>query len=142
MNSVIQKFDDVPDSLNKLSGEVVDCAFQVHSKLGAGYTENIYEEAMLIELGKKGLLFEQQKQIKVPYDEVFLKSEFRLDLLVENKIIVELKAVAKVLPVHQSQIYSYLKATQCDLGLLINFNVPLIKDGIGRYKLRNSDTPR
>jgi len=142
MNSALRKFNDFPDSLNKLSGDVVDCAFKVHQKLGPGFLECNYEEAMKIELHKKNISFEYQKPFQIPYDNQFLETEFRFDLVIENQMIVELKAVEKIHPVHQAQIYAYLKAAKIDLGLLINFNVPLIKDGIGRYVLRDSETPR
>ncbi|MGH1398660.1 MAG: GxxExxY protein [Alphaproteobacteria bacterium] len=142
MSSAIQKYDDMAPDLNDLSGQIVDCAFQVHRELGAGFLESNYEDALVYELSKKSLFFERQKSFTIPYKDTVLKSEFRFDLIVENKILVELKSVDKIHPVHQAQIYAYLKATKMKLGLLINFNVPLIKNGIGRYVLRNSETPR
>ncbi len=142
MSSVLRKYDDFSSDMNVLSGAIVDCAFQVHKELGPGFLEMNYEDAFVYELGLKGLAFERQKPLKIPYKEVVLHSEFRFDLLVEGRVLVELKAVEKIHPVHQAQIYAYLKATRIELGLLINFNVPLIKDGIGRYVLRNSETPR
>lgn len=142
MNAPIRKFDDLSESLNLLSGEIVDCAFKVHQQLGPGFLENIYEEALCIELKKKNIHFEKQKPFKIKYDNQFLSTEFRFDLVVEEKILLELKAVKEFHPLHMAQIYAYLSATQYPLGLLINFNVPLIKDGIKRIKLRNSEPPR
>ena len=142
MTVPLRQYNDLPDNLNQLSGEVVDCAFKVHKKLGPGFLECNYEDAFIRELQKKNISFENQKSFFIPYDEEFLNTEFRFDLVIENQIIVELKAVDKIHPVHQAQIYAYLNATKLPLGLLINFNVPLIKDGIGRYVLRSSETPR
>jgi len=142
MSVPMKQYDDFETDINILSGDIVDCAFQVHKELGPGFLEMNYEDAFIYELRQKGLSFEQQKIFKIPYKKDFLNSEFRFDLIVENKILVELKAVEKIHPVHKAQIYAYLKATKLELGLLINFNVPLIKDGIGRYVLRNSESPR
>ena len=142
MAGKLLKYNDISDDLNVLSGQIVDCAFQVHKELGAGFLESNYEEAFIIELKRKNLKFEQQETHKIKYKEGFLNSVFRFDLIVENSILIELKAVETIHPVHQAQIYAYLKATNLPLGLLINFNVPLIKHGIGRYVLRNSASPR
>jgi len=142
MSIALKQFSDLPDSLNQLSGEVVDCAFKVHSQLGAGFLEINYEDALIRELGKKNIAFERQVICKIPYDDGYLDTEFRFDLVIDKQIIVELKAVEKIHPVHQAQIYAYLKAADLPLGLLINFNVPLIKDGISRYVLRSSESPR
>ncbi len=142
MSNPMRKFDDFTPDMNDLSGQIVDCAFQVHKELGPGFLEINYEDALIYEFKQKGLSFERQKVFKIPYKNTILASEFRCDLLVEDKILVELKAVEKIHPVHQAQIYAYLKASKIELGLLINFNVALIKNGIGRYVLRNSETPR
>ncbi len=142
MVNSLQNYNDLPEDLNALSGKIVDCAFQVHKELGAGFLEVNYEDAFIIELKRKNLNFEQQKTYNIPYKDGFLKSSFRFDLIIENSILVELKAVEKINPIHQAQIYAYLKATNLPIGLLINFNVRLIKDGINRYVLRNSDSPR
>ncbi len=142
MAGKLLKYNDIYDDINALSGQVVDCAFQVHKELGAGFLESNYEEAFIIELKRKNLNFEQQKTYRVPYKGDFLNSSFRFDLIVENSILIELKAVERIHPTHQAQIYAYLKATNLDVGLLINFNVPLIKDGIRRYTLRDSASPR
>lgn len=125
-----------------LSKLVVDCIFQVHTKLGPGFLENNYEEALCRELERKNIFYERQKIFQIPYDDGFLNSEFRFDLVIDNKIIVELKAVDQIHPIHQAQLYAYLNANQLKLGFLVNFNVRLIKDGIKRYTLRSFDASR
>ena len=121
--------------LDKIGKQVVDAAFQIHSSVGPGLLEGIYEECFVHELNKRKLAFEQQKILSVPYDGIVLKSQYRLDLIVEKSIIVELKCVERLLPVHEAQLLSYLKLADCRLGYLINFNVPLIKNGIKRMIL-------
>lgn len=138
----LEKYNDITTDINDISGKVVNCAFQVHKELGPGFLEVNYEDAFIYELEQSGLKFERQKPFQIPYKNIFLNSPFRFDLIVQKQILVELKATDKVHPVHQSQIYAYLKATKLPVGLLINFNVPLIKDGISRFVLRNSETPR
>lgn len=141
MINPMKNYNDFDNDLNSLSGDVVDCIFQVHKELGPGFLEVNYEDAVILELQKKNLFFERQKSFKIPYQNTFLNSEFRFDLVIENKILLELKSVEKIHPIHQAQIYSYLKASGYPIGLLVNFNVKFIKDGIGRYTLRNSDAP-
>jgi GxxExxY protein len=138
----LEKYNDFAPDLNELSGAVVDCAFQVHKELGPGFLEINYEDAFVLELKRAGLAFEKQKAFHIPYKGDFLESGFRFDLVVENRILIELKAIEKIHPVHQSQIYAYLRATNLPIGFLINFNVPLIKEGIQRFVLRNSEAPR
>lgn len=121
--------------LNSLSGEVVDCAFRVHKILGPGLLESIYEDAFCYELEKKKINFDRQRILAVPYDGIVLNTKFRLDLVVENKMIVELKCVERLIPLHDAQLLTYLKVTGFKLGLLFNFNSPLIKDGIKRVVL-------
>ena len=137
----MKQYDDVPSELNEMSGQLVDCFFQVHRKLGAGYPEITYEEALVLELSDRGISFQKQKTVEIYYKGRILPTAFRPDLIIENQIIVELKAIEKIHAVHQSQIYSYLKATNLPLGFLVNFNVPLIKDGISRFKNKNSVSP-
>lgn len=126
-----------PSDVNKLSRLVIDAAIEVHRSLGPGYVESIYEEAFAIELNNRGIPFERQEPIVVYYKGHRL-GEGRLDILVAKKIIVELKAVETLLPVHKAQLISYLKATNCSLGILINFNVSLLREGITRV-VRNSN---
>ena len=112
---------------------VVDAAFKVHKALGPGLLEKVYELCMAHELRKSGLTVLRQTDIPVVYDGLTFEEGLRLDLFVENKVIVEIKAVDEVNPVWQAQILSHLKLMDKNLGYLINFNVPLIKNGIKRY---------
>ena len=115
----------------ELTGEVISAAIEVHQVLGAGFLESLYENALAVELKRRGIRFEQQKIIPVTYKGHSI-GESRLDLLIEKTLIVELKAVANLTPLHHAQVLSYLKATNLNLALLINFNVTLLKDGIKR----------
>jgi GxxExxY protein len=115
---------------NELSKIIVNTAFEIHSKLGPGLLESVYEEIMYFELLSKDLKVEKQKGIAVSWKEIKMDIGFRADLIVENKVVVELKSVAEVVPVHSKQVLTYLKLSGCKLGLLINFNEPLIKTGI------------
>lgn len=119
---------------NELTEKIIGCAIEVHRNLGPGLLESIYEKALCHELNERGIKFECQKILPVVYKSVSL-GEFRIDLVVENKIVVELKAVERNDPVFKAQLLSYLKLTGHKLGLLINFNVPLLKDGISRIIL-------
>ncbi len=117
---------------NEISKIVVNTAFKIHTKLGPGLLESVYEEIMYYELNKEGLKVDRQRGIPVVWDEVKMNLGFRADLIVENKVIIELKSVEKIAPVHPKQLLTYLKITDLKLGLLINFNEALIKDGITR----------
>lgn len=116
----------------ELAKAVVEAAFAVHSALGPGLLESVYEVCLVHELHKRGLRLERQVTLPVEYDGMKLDAGLRLDLLVEDELIVELKAVEIMHPVFTAQLLTYLKLTGRKLGLLINFNVPLIKDGIRR----------
>ena len=117
---------------NELSRIIVDTCYQIHIKLGPGLLESVYEEILYFELLNQNLKVERQKAIPVIWKERKMKLGFRADLIVENKIIIELKAVENIAPVHPKQLLTYLKVTGLKLGLLINFNEKLIKDGITR----------
>lgn len=117
---------------NELSKIIVDCAFKVHKNLGPGLLESSYEECLMYELIKAGLFIEKQKALPLVYEEVKLEVGYRIDILVENKVVIEIKAVEVLNDVHLAQILTYLKLSGCKLGLLINFNVSLIKNGIKR----------
>ena len=121
-----------PLTENELSKIVVDVAYHLHYKLGPGLLESVYEEIMYHELRKKGLTVERQKSIPVKWDGILIDLGFRADLIIEGKIILELKSVEMLAPVHSKQLLTYLKVTGMKLGLLINFNESLIKDGIFR----------
>jgi GxxExxY protein len=118
--------------MNSISAKVVDAALQVHKFLGPGLLESVYEVVLAYELTKRGLYVERQLPIPIDYDEIRLQIGFRADILVEGKIIVEVKSVESIAPVHKMQLLTYLRLADKRLGLLINFNVALIKDGIYR----------
>lgn len=125
----------LPDGVNALTGQIVDAAFKVHAALGPGLLESLYEICLAHELRKRGLECDRQVDLPVEYDGLHFDSGLRLDLLVEDTVVVELKAVEHVHPVHKAQLLSYLRLTGKPVGLLINFHVPLIKDGIQRMVL-------
>ena len=113
--------------------EIVDCAYHVHRELGPGLLESVYEVCMCKELLGRQILFERQLHLPVNYKGQELNANFRIDLLINENIIVELKAVEAILPVHHAQILTYLKLADKRLGILVNFNVPTIKKGIKRF---------
>ncbi len=117
---------------NELSKIIVNVAYQIHVNLGPGLLESVYEEIMYFELTNQGLRVERQKAIPVFWNGIKMEIGFRADLIVENKVIVELKSVETLAPVHSKQVLTYLKLTGLKLGLLINFNENLIKDAITR----------
>ncbi len=117
---------------NQIGTIIVDCAFQVHQALGPGLLESTYEACLVYELQQAGLKAEAQKALPVVYKDVTLDVGYRVDILVEDKVIIENKSVAELNDVHTAQILSYLKLSGCKLGYLINFNVSLIKYGINR----------
>jgi GxxExxY protein len=125
----------IPNELNRLSRLVVDAAYAVHTALGPGLLEGVYETCLAHELAKRKLLVERQVSVPIEYDGLKLDAALRIDMLVEKRLVVELKAVEALLPIHTAQVLTYLKLTGCRLGLLINFNVPLIRDGIKRVVL-------
>ena len=117
---------------NEIATIVVDSAYRVHVALGPGLLESVYEVALSHEIEKRGLKAERQVAVPLEYDGIRFDEGFRADIFVEEEVIVELKAVEKVLPVHKKQVLTYLRLTNSRLGLLINFGAPLIKDGITR----------
>lgn len=117
---------------NEISKVILDRALEVHKALGAGLLESSYEECLYYELIQKGLHVEKQKPLPLVYKEVKLDIGYRVDLLVEKKVIVEIKSVDALNDVHLAQILTYLKLSDCRLGLLVNFNVTLIKNGVRR----------
>jgi GxxExxY protein len=128
-------YTPISDETERIATLIVDTAFTVHKVLGAGLLESVYEPCFCYELQKRGLKFERQVVLPIIYDGVKLDDGFRLDVLVEGQIICELKAVDELTPVHQAQLLTYLKLANKRLGFLINFNVPLIKNGIKRMVL-------
>ncbi|HZW11163.1 MAG TPA: GxxExxY protein [Phycisphaerales bacterium] len=123
--------NELPDGLNRLSERVIGCAIEVHRQLGPGLLERIYEDAMVYELHAAGLLVDRQVPVPVRYKDVELHGQ-RLDIIVERQIVLELKAVEKIPEVYVSQLVSYLRISDLPLGLLINFNVPILTRGIHR----------
>ena len=117
---------------NELSKIVFDCALKVHQNLGPGLLESAYEECLFYELKKTGVEVQKQKALPLVYEEVRLDIGYRIDIIVENKLILEIKSVEILNDVHFAQLLTYLKLTNCRLGMLINFNVNLIKNGIKR----------
>lgn len=118
-----------------LSKDIIGCAIEVHKILGPGLLESAYEECLMYELLKLGMDIERQKPVPVIYKEIKLECGYRLDLLISNKIIVELKSVDALVAVHEAQILTYMKFSKIKTGLLINFNVTSLKHGIKRYVL-------
>ncbi|MCF8460913.1 MAG: GxxExxY protein [Flavobacteriales bacterium] len=120
------------EQLNILSGKIIGCAINVHRALGPGLLESAYEECLAFELTDAGLFAERQKALPLVYREVKMDAGYRVDFLVENKIVVELKSVELLNDVHIAQVLTYLKLSGCKLGLLMNFNVTVLKNGIKR----------
>jgi len=126
-------FDD--ERLNEISGAIIGAAIDVHRALGPGLLESTYEACLAFELADRGWRIAQQKELPVIYRNRQIDCGYRIDLMVENVVIVELKSVEKIAPIHEAQLMSYLKLSGCPLGLLINFNVEVLRDGIKRRKL-------
>jgi GxxExxY protein len=119
--------------LNSITEAIIGGAIQVHRVLGPGLLESAYEACLAFELKKRGLRIEQQKPLPLVYDQVKLDCGYRIDLLVEGVVVVEVKSVDAVAPIHEAQVLSYLKLSGCKVGLLINFSVLQLKDGIRRF---------
>jgi len=121
------------ERLNGITKNIIGAAIQVHSALGPGLLESAYEACLAFELGKRQLRAEQQKPLPLVYEQVKLDCGYRIDLLVEGSVVVEVKSVDALAPIHEAQVITYLKLSGCKLALLINFNVPVLKDGIRRF---------
>jgi GxxExxY protein len=120
------------EELNKLSEKILKCAFTVHNALGPGLLESAYEECLFYELKCAGLTVEKQKALPVIYKEIHLETGYRIDLIVNKQIVLEIKSVEAITDIHVAQVLTYLKLSKCKLGLLLNFNVPSLKLGIKR----------
>ena len=118
--------------INDLTGEVIGAAIEVHKALGPGLLESVYEECLSRELDLRDIPYERQKELPVEYKGAKLESGYRLDIVVANKLIIELKTCESLEPIHTAQLLTYLKLTGIKVGLLINFNVPVLKEGIKR----------
>jgi GxxExxY protein len=125
--------EPVPEKTQGVASTSIDCAIEVHRRLGPGLLESVYRVCLVHELRKRSLEVKEEVIVPIKYDEIVLASGLRLDIVVEGVLIIELKSVEVVLPVHHAQVISYLRLTGMRLGLLINFNVPLLKDGIKRF---------
>jgi GxxExxY protein len=122
------KFKDI----NKLTGEIIGAAIEVHKILGPGLLESVYEECLCHELDLRKIPYERQKNIPIEYKEIALDTKLRLDVLVDGSVIVELKSCENLEPIHEAQLLTHLKLTGIKIGLLINFNVTVLKEGIKR----------
>ena len=118
--------------INVITGQIVDAAIKVHNALGPGLLESTYEACLMYELNKRGFTTRNQVPLPVHYEEVIIEVGYRIDLLVSESVIVELKSVDDIAPIHKAQLLSYLKLSGKKVGLLINFNVELLKNGITR----------
>lgn len=121
------------EELNKITEGIIGAAIEIHRNLGPGLLESAYQAALACELNQRGFKVEQQKPLPLLYKEVKLDAGYRLDFLVNEKVVVEVKPSDKIVPIHDAKILSYLKLSGCKVGLLINFNVKLLKNGIKRF---------
>ena len=121
------------EDINQLTYQIIGCAYEVHKTLGPGLLESTYETCLCYELEKAGIKYEKQKELIINYKGVRIDNGYRIDILVENDIIIELKSVEALLPVHTAQIMTYIKLSKKRIGLLINFNVTNLQNGIHRY---------
>lgn len=117
---------------NYLSGEIIKYAMKVHTALGPGFLESVYQSCLFYELTKAGFQVKKEEPLPLIYEEMRLECAYRIDLFVENQIIVEIKSLENIMPVHQKQLLTYLRLSKRKIGLLINFNVEHLKDGIKR----------
>lgn len=127
-----REHEPIPAATEEIAREVIGAAIEVHRELGPGFIEPVYARAMLIELRHRQLVTEVEKAIQIQYRGELVCSH-RLDIVVERRVVVEVKAVRKLRPIHRAQILSYLKASRCRVGLLMNFNVPVLTDGLHRF---------
>jgi GxxExxY protein len=135
--AVLEKYQDLQSDVDNLSKQVVDSIFKVHQAFGPGFLEKVYEECLCMEFSDRKIPFQRQAPLRLEYNGREVATDFRLDMVVDNKILIELKAVEQIHPVHEAQIYSYLKMSGLPMAFLVNFNVPLIKDGLKRYVPKN-----
>ena len=128
----MELYGPIPEEVEAVASTVIEAAFRVHSELGPGLLESVYEVCLCHELSRRSVPFQRQVSLPVVYEQIRLDAGLRLDLLVDEKVIVELKAVERMIPLYDAQLLTYLKLSGLRLGFLINFNVPMIKDGIKR----------
>lgn len=128
----MEETDSRRAAINRLTDRIIGAAIEVHKTMGPGLLERVYEECLAIEFESAGIPFERQKPVKLTYKGRPVGVPLRVDFLADSLVVVELKVVDFLLPIHQSQLITYLKLTQTEVGLLINFNVPVLKQGIKR----------
>ena len=126
--------DTETQRLNQITEKIIGCGIEVHRALGPGLLESAYEECLCYELLQKGLKFERQVPLPVVYKNVKLDCGYRMDVVIENSVVVEIKAVERIIPVHEAQLLSYLKLADKPLGLLMNFHVSILKNGLKRLR--------
>ena len=131
MRALSQRHGDT-EKIYDLSGQIIAAAIEVHKALGPGLLESVYQKCLAYELDELHIKYDLEKHLPIKYKGLEFKDAYRADIIIENKLIVEIKAVETILPVHKAQLLSYLKLSGVELGLLINFNVPLLKNGITR----------
>jgi len=131
---IINHRDTETQRLNRLTETVIGCAIEVHRALGPGLLESAYEHCLCYELAQAGLAFERQVELPVNYKGVILDCGYRMDIIVENVLVVEVKAVERLIAVHEAQLLSYLKLSNKPIGLLLNFHSSVLKDGIRRMR--------
>ncbi len=119
--------------INEITGEIIGCCIEIHKELGPGLLESAYEECLAYELSNSGLFFERQKPLPIRYKEIQIEYGYRMDFIVENQVVVELKSVEIINNVHTAQILTYMRFSEMNAGLLINFNVSVLKNGIKRF---------
>ena len=119
----------------ELTRKILGCAYDVHSALGPGLLEKVYEECLFYELTENGLSVTRQEEMPIEYKGIEIEAGYRIDLLVENKVVLELKSVAELQAIHTAQLFTYLKLSGCKIGYLINFNVKSLREGIKRYSI-------
>jgi len=129
------------DEYSELTGTIIGAAMEVHSHWGPGLLESIYEKSLAHELQLRGVEVRRQVKLQLKYKDLVLDDDFKLDLVVDGKVIIELKVVKELAGIHQAQLMTYMKLTGCKIGLLINFNVVHLKDGIRRLSLTESPPP-
>jgi GxxExxY protein len=127
--------DDVPGATDRIATQIVDAGFQAHQALGAGLLESAYEECLAYELTQRGISYQRQVGMPLSYKGLKLDVGYRIDLLAASSVVIEIKAIEALLPIHQAQVITYLKLSGCRIGLLMNFNTRLYKNGVRRIAL-------
>jgi len=130
---MVEKVINLEVAKDDLTAKVIDCAIYVHQQLGPGLLENAYHECLSIMLLKRSIPHKSQVSMPIQFDGQNIENAYRLDMVIEDRLILELKAVEKILPVHEAQILTYLKLSKIRTGLLMNFNAKLLKDGLKRF---------